>query len=1125
MVATNKIERLPREKARGIWAKITLHDWLSILREFHPENKWHIRGDEIVGCCLYHNEQNPSFHVAPQKGFAYCFGGSCREVVWDPTHFLAKVMNVGFMQVLKQLKSRFGIVLPTAYTQNVAKLEEHEHLKRAIITVMNLELCDIIANPTDAQYAYAANIVSWLQKRQIPLETVHQWPIGVLPTRERLYERLSHDIKNGETLREAAYEYLKAYLALPGSAPKSEGWLAFFYYTSPTTIGRIKLREPKDPLPGQERRFFIIDDPIDPNIGFFGLNMFAELRPHFQTLPVYVAEGDFDVLATVGHQMETGRNDVFMVGTGGSMDDDLDVLTEFGFKEIYLVQDNDEGGNGNVRTWLKQNTKVTKVFVWTDADRAAGVKDIDEAYRYYGFEPFFQRLCDPTSFMRNHEWALTQLNHELANVDPKDVRVRIDHAIELGKTLRDEAERNAFIDVACQDHGMNRDQLIKDIIVDDTERGFTQRLANLLSSEYDFIAKESDGSVTYVTVWSKRSRMLMALPLHSATCLAPILETDIGSYLEVVRNRVGEPEFLMYRPGPKGRDVPRTDLEKKDKLLRYFQDAVSNLAISLAPKTRLQEIGQGIHYLDESEDDEGTPRVYLVNGDRFFRGEIQGDDIKYTQLSSPLLGNKYLFRVAGQPWSKHLRSLADIEEGSKYDPKDIFQKIRQIIDMWRFEDQAGAVTFLAADVMYTTIAAIFELMVFTDISGGSHSGKSSLMQIMGGKEYTRYRICEATTVMDNYTAAGIRQFMSNNRLRLILDEFEDNDMGTGRVDSKTLAVRGILDLVRSGRTGAMAVRGTASGEATTATINFPMTVGGIYTMNLPQDLNRFVHIRTKYVQGLRSPILAVQRALTPEDMKNLRRAVTLCLLPRIPQVLKAYKDIREEYANNASLPEGIYTRSTENYYPAAAILKVAGQDYQKFMFDFSRTQLRGLTESGGVEQQYRKVWDAVLHTNIMLSHHSKDKSGMAPVAKIISDPDFDWVMRASDIGVYYLREQNWLVVFWQRAIHCVLHWNNEYRNAQNYHHLKVVADQDPRCVPREKITRTFLKTHVWPRTGAIKVTANDISILDLTESMANVTPEEQLVEPVDANEKARQEMLNEIASDIRAPRKGNFDNI
>lgn len=1124
-MAAAKIERLSRENARKVWTKITLADWLSILQEFQPNNKWHIRGDEIVGCCLYHNEQNPSFHVAPQKGFAYCFGGSCREVVWDPTRFLAKVMNVGPMQVLKQLKSRFGVALPSSYTQNVAKIEEHERLKRAITTVMNLELRDIIANPTDPQFAYAADLVPWIQRRQIPLETIHQWPMGVLPTRERLYERLSHDIEGGESLRESAYEYLKAYLSLPGTLPKSEGWLAFFYYINPTTIGRIKLREPRDPPPGQERRFFIIDDAIDHTIGFFGLNMFAELRPHFQTLPVYVVEGDFDVAATIGHQLQSGRNDVFMVGTGGSMDDDLDVLAEIGFKEIYLVPDGDEGGNGNVRTWLKQNTKITKVFSWTDADRAAGVKDVDEAYRAYGFEPFFQRLRDPTSYMRNHEWALLQLNHELATIDPNDVRARMDHAIELGKTLRDEAERNAFIDVACQDHGMTRDQLIKDIIVDDTEAGFIQRLVNLLLTEYDFIARESDGSVTYVTVWSKRSRMLMALPLHSAACLMPILQTDIGSYLSVVRSRIGEPEFLAYRPGPKGRDVPRTDLEKRDKLMQYFHQAVSDASIALAPKSRLKEVGQGVHYLDESEDDEGSPKVYLVNGDKFFRGEIQGDDIKYTQLDSPLLANRYLFRVAGQPWSRHLRTLADIEEGEKYDPKEIFQKIRQLVDMWRFENQEGEATFLTADIMYTTIAAVFELMVLTDISGGSHSGKSSLMQLMGGKEYTKYRLCEATTVMDNYTSAGIRQFMSNNRLRLILDEFEDNDMGAGRVDSKTMAVRGILDLVRSARTGASAVRGTSGGEATVATINFPMTVGGIYTMNLPQDLNRFVHIHTRYVEGLRSPILAVQRACTPEDMKNLRRAVTLCLLPRIPQVLKAYKEIKDEYADNASLPVGMYTRSAENYYPAAAILKVAGQDYQKFMFEFSRAQLHGLTASGGAEQQYSKVWDAVLHTNIMLSHHSKDKSGMAPVAKIISDPDYEWVMRSSDIGVYYLREQNWLVVLWQRAVHSVLRWNNEYRNAQNYRHLKVIADQDPRCVPREKITRTFLKTHVWPRTGAVKVTANDISILDLTGSMANVTLEEQLVEPVDADEKARQEMLSDIASDIRAPRKGNFDNI
>lgn len=1119
---TNKVEKLSREQLRKIWTKLTLTDWLSILQEFKPENQWSQRSGEIVGCCIYHKEKAPSFHIKPEKGFAYCFGGSCKRYEHDPIRLLSEVMGVATHQVVRQLKNRYGVSFSSSYTQNISKFDDNDHVKAALYQVMNLELRDALANPTAPEFSYIVDggLLAWLQQRQIPEDTIHQWPVGVLPTRERLYERLGDEeqIAGGEQLREAAYQYVQKYLALPNEPMKQEGWLAFFYFTSPTNIGRIKLRKP---CPGHE--FRIIEDPYDDEVGFFGLNMFPELRPQFGDMTLHVTEGDFDALAPIVHQMTRGRSDFFIVGSGGSMDDHLDHLVEFGFKDIRLIQDADEGGIGRAKAWLKNNAKVTGVFKWTEEDASKGVKDIDEAIRAYGFDDFFTRIQDAKSYARNHEWAANQLSEALDKIPSGDVKARTEKAIEYGRVLKNETERNAFVETACQDHGLEKELIVQDLAPDDTAVGFRARLAKALEKVYLFLASDGGGEDTRatVTVWSNRRRMIQRLQ-RSSRNLAPTIEMDTGPLDIFAQKNVGIPDFILFKQGPKGRDIPRSDLEQTDMLVRYYDQAVGVAADGLLSRTRLEEVGQGVHFLPDTEHEE-INHLYLINGDRFFQGTFENESLKFSEMDSPRSG-RYLFRVANRPWSTNLKTLRDIEEGSEFDPKDIYRQVHRIIDMgWKFFHHELETTFIAADIIYTSIASIFQNMVFVDITGESHSGKSTLMQVIGGNANPAYRLCESTTVMDNYTSAGIRQFMANNRLRLILDEFEDVDAGSHRPDNKSFAVREILDLVRSAASGADYVRGTSSGEAIRGKINFPMTVGGIYTMQKAQDLNRFVHIRTKQIPGYRYPLLSIQQEFSPTDMKKLRRGLTLCLLPHIPKILKTYMEIQKEFEGNASMAAGTLDRQARNFFPAATILKFVGEDYVKFMTDFSAIKSQEMADFGGTEQEYRRIWNAILHTTINLAQHSKEHQGMLPLSTIIGNRDFMEVLKATDIGAYFIPDKKWLIVFWQRALSGILRYNNEYRNHQNYHRLKIMADQDPRVISRERLTNAFLKNEVWPRTGGLAVSPDDITVIDLSETLASrVTPEIEIVEPIDADEKVRQSLVNDIATDIRPPKRGNF---
>jgi hypothetical protein len=218
-------------------------------------------------------------------------------------------------------------------------------------------------------------------------------------------------------------------------------------------------------------------------------------------------------------------------------------------------------------------------------------------------------------------------------------------------------------------------------------------------------------------------------------------------------------------------------------------------------------------------------------------------------------------------------------------------------------------------------------------------------------------------------------------------------------------------------------------------------------------------------------------------------------------------------------------RQARNYFPTATILKFLGEDYRTFMTAFSTVKMQELAEFGGMIHEYQKIWNAVLHTTINLSQHSKEHQGMIALISMLSNQDFLEILKATDLGVYYIPSKKWLIVFWQRVLSGILRFNNSYRNFQDYHRLKMMADQDPRVIPREQITPTFLKKYVWPRLRGISLSADDISIINLTQTLEEIVQSDtDIIEPVTADMEAKQRVLSDITVDIKTgnPKKGSF---
>ena len=67
------------------------------------------KGGSYWGCCPFHSEKTPSFHVLPDKQIYYCFG--CKKG-GDVVHFIMDIENLPFPDAVRFLAKRAGMEVP-----------------------------------------------------------------------------------------------------------------------------------------------------------------------------------------------------------------------------------------------------------------------------------------------------------------------------------------------------------------------------------------------------------------------------------------------------------------------------------------------------------------------------------------------------------------------------------------------------------------------------------------------------------------------------------------------------------------------------------------------------------------------------------------------------------------------------------------------------------------------------------------------------------------------------------------------------------------------------------------------------------------------------------------------------
>ena len=148
-------------------------------------------GSSFKGCCPFHQEKTPSFHVNPERQFYHCFG--CQEH-GDAFTFIMKQEGLTFMEAVRTLAEKVGI--------NIDSTVDPEAENRNRLYALHIELTAFYQRCLK-QTAAAAVARNYLESRDLPPDIIERFAIGYAPTRRDTLIRWA--TKNNFTMEEMVH--------------------------------------------------------------------------------------------------------------------------------------------------------------------------------------------------------------------------------------------------------------------------------------------------------------------------------------------------------------------------------------------------------------------------------------------------------------------------------------------------------------------------------------------------------------------------------------------------------------------------------------------------------------------------------------------------------------------------------------------------------------------------------------------------------------------------------------------------------------------------------------------------------------------------------------------------------
>jgi DNA primase len=129
------------------------------------------RGEDLWGCCPFHHEDTPSFHVRPKLGMFKCFG--CGEG-GDVISFVMKSRGLPFGEALELLAQRAGIELASMSPEDRRRAELARRSRAVLEVALRLFQRALFTAQGNPALAY-------LRERGFSDDTLRRFDIGLVP--------------------------------------------------------------------------------------------------------------------------------------------------------------------------------------------------------------------------------------------------------------------------------------------------------------------------------------------------------------------------------------------------------------------------------------------------------------------------------------------------------------------------------------------------------------------------------------------------------------------------------------------------------------------------------------------------------------------------------------------------------------------------------------------------------------------------------------------------------------------------------------------------------------------------------------------------------------------------------
>ncbi|MBQ7681892.1 MAG: DNA primase [Oscillibacter sp.] len=397
------------------------------------------RGGDYWGCCPFHNEKTPSFHVVPERQMYYCFG--CKKG-GGVINFIMEIENLPYPDAVRFLAKRAGLEVPES------NQDFHESRQRARLLSLNRDAARFYHQLLKAPEGQAVR--DYLQRRRILWKTAVRFGMGA--SLDRWDVLLNAMTRKGYSKE----ELLKAGLIVP---TKNGGFCDKF---------RNRLMLPVIDIRGDVVAFGsrvldksepkYMNSPDTPVYSkrkiLYGMNLAKNTkRPNF-----LMCEGNLDVVTL--HQAGID-NAVASMGTALT-EEQAHLVNRFRKKELVFCYDNDNAGEiatTRALELLRDAGFTVRILQLPKRRTESGElvkQDPDDYIKFQGVDAF-ERLLSGSE--RAADYRMSQI---AGKYDLTTDEGRLEYSKEVSKfllTLDDDVERDIYIQRAAEAAGVDAEAI------------------------------------------------------------------------------------------------------------------------------------------------------------------------------------------------------------------------------------------------------------------------------------------------------------------------------------------------------------------------------------------------------------------------------------------------------------------------------------------------------------------------------------------------------------------------------------------------------------------------------------------------------------------------------------------